>query len=96
MRGVNLGHQDLEDFMFRHAEIGDFRAEAVNEGDNDLLRLCIELRRGSDVDFFCRELTRTVKEKFELAPQIAVLETGTLAKEFEANVKAARFVDRRN
>jgi len=24
-----------------------------------------------------------------------VLETGTLAKEFEANVKAARFVDRR-
>ena len=95
VRGVNLGHQDLEDFMFRHAEIGDFRAEAVNEGDNDLLRLCIELRRGSDVDFFCRELTRTVKEKFELAPQIAVLETGTLAKEFEANVKAARFVDRR-
>jgi hypothetical protein len=24
-----------------------------------------------------------------------VLETGTLAREFEANVKAARFVDRR-
>ena len=32
---------------------------------------------------------------FELKPQVAVLETGTLAKEFEANVKAARFVDRR-
>ena len=28
-------------------------------------------------------------------PGRAVLETGTLAKEFEANVKAARFVDRR-
>jgi phenylacetate-CoA ligase len=36
-----------------------------------------------------------MKEKFELLPQIAILETGTLAKEFEANVKAARFVDRR-
>jgi phenylacetate-CoA ligase len=36
-----------------------------------------------------------MKQKFELTPQIAVLETGTLAKEFEANVKAARFLDRR-
>ncbi len=95
VRGVNLGHQDLEDFMFRHAEIGDFRAEAVNEGGNDLLRLCIELRRGVDVAGISAVLIRKVREKFELAPQIAVLETGTLAKEFEANVKAARFVDKR-
>ena len=36
-----------------------------------------------------------MKEKFELTPTVVVLETGTLAKEFEANVKAARFVDRR-
>jgi hypothetical protein len=28
-------------------------------------------------------------------PQIVVLETGTLAREFEASVKAARFLDRR-
>ena len=48
IRGVNLGHQDLEDFMFRHLEIGDFRAEAVNEGGNDILRLSIEVRRGTD------------------------------------------------
>jgi phenylacetate-CoA ligase len=95
VRGVNLGHQDLEDFMFRHAEIGDFRAEAVNEGDNDVLRLCVELRRGTAVDAFCKELAHQVKGKFELAPQVMVLETGTLAKEFEANVKAARFVDKR-
>jgi phenylacetate-CoA ligase len=46
VRGVNLGHQDLEDFMFRHAEIGDFRAELLNDGGNDALRLCVELRRG--------------------------------------------------
>jgi hypothetical protein len=36
-----------------------------------------------------------VREKFELKPQVVLLETGTLAKEFEANVKAARFLDRR-
>ena len=95
VRGVNLGHQDLEDFMFRHVEIGDFRAEAVNEGDNDALRLCVELRRGVVAGDFSRFLANTFKEKFELTPKVAVLETGTLAKEFEANVKAARFVDRR-
>jgi phenylacetate-CoA ligase len=95
VRGVNLGHQDLEDFMFRHLEIGDFRAEVLNDGGNDILRLSIETRRGTDAAAMGRTLASEVKEKFELAPQVVVLETGTLAKEFEANVKAARFVDRR-
>jgi len=96
IRGVNLGHQDLEDFVFRHVEIGDFRAEAVNEGDNDVLRLCIELKKGVDSQAFTKLVATKVKETFELAPQVVVLETGTLAKEFEANVKAARFIDRRS
>ena len=95
IRGVNLGHQDLEDFIFRHIEIGDFRAEALNEGGNDILRLSIELRKGIDRDAFVMGLAAKTRETFELAPQVMVLETGTLAKEFEANVKAARFVDRR-
>jgi phenylacetate-CoA ligase len=95
IRGVNLGHQDLEDFMFRHLEIGDFRAEALNEGGNDILKLSVEVRRGSDAGEVSRTIETQVREKFELKPQIVVLETGTLAKEFEANVKAARFVDRR-
>jgi len=95
IRGINLGHQDLEDFIFRHAEIGDFRAEAVNEGDNDFLRLSIEIRRGFEKEAVLKTLTQRTREKFELVPQIVVLEGGTLAREFEANVKAARFLDRR-
>jgi phenylacetate-CoA ligase len=95
IRGVNLGHQDLEDFIFRYAEIGDFRAEAVNEGGNDFLKLSIEVRRGCDASEVAGRVQLQTKEKFELTPQVAVLETGTLAKEFEANVKAARFIDRR-
>lgn len=95
IRGVNLGHQDLEDFMFRHLEIGDFRAEAVNEGANDLLKLSIEVRRGSDASEVSRRIALQVKERFELTPQVVLLEAGTLAREFEANVKAARFLDRR-
>jgi phenylacetate-CoA ligase len=95
IRGVNLGHQDLEDFIFRTVEIGDFRAEALNEGGNDQLKLSIEVRRGCDASEVARRVQLQTKEKFELTPQVAVLETGSLAKEFEANVKAARFIDRR-
>ncbi|HEV8108148.1 MAG TPA: AMP-binding protein [Burkholderiales bacterium] len=95
IRGVNLGHQDLEDFIFRHVEIGDFRAEVLNEGGNDILRLSIEIRRGTDRESFVNALSGRIKATFELAPHMVVLETGTLAREFEANVKAARFVDRR-
>ncbi|HEX5768444.1 MAG TPA: AMP-binding protein [Burkholderiales bacterium] len=95
IRGVNVGHQDLEDFMFRHLEIGDFRAEAVNEGGNDILKLSIEIRRGGNPEALVKALIAQVKQTFELMPQIVVLESGTLAREFEANVKAARFVDRR-
>jgi phenylacetate-CoA ligase len=95
VRGVNLGHQDLEDFIFRHPEIGDFRAEAINEGGLDALRLSIELRKGVDAKAISASLVVQVKEKFELAPEIVMLETGTLAREFETNIKAARFIDRR-
>ncbi|HZO02323.1 MAG TPA: AMP-binding protein, partial [Burkholderiales bacterium] len=95
IRGVNLGHQDLEDFIFRTVEIGDFRAEALNEGGNDFLRLSIEVRGGCDRGEVSKRIELQIKQKFELTPQITVLETGTLAREFEANVKAARFVDRR-
>jgi phenylacetate-CoA ligase len=95
VRGVNLGHQDLEDFIFRHQEIGDFRAEAMNDGGLDFLKLSVEVRRGVEAAELARRLAAEVKEKFELQPEVVVLETGTLAREFEANIKAARFVDRR-
>jgi phenylacetate-CoA ligase len=95
VRGVNLGHQDLEDLIFRHLEIGDFRAEALNQGGNDVLRISIETKRGIDAEAVSRRLATQIREKFELLPQVVLLDAGTLALEFEANVKAARFVDRR-
>ena len=81
--------------MFRHQEIGDFRAEAVSEGDLDALKLSVEIRRGVDANALTQRITLEIKEKFELIPLIVVLDTGTLAREFESNIKAARFVDRR-
>jgi phenylacetate-CoA ligase len=96
VRGINIGHQDLEDFLFRYVEIGDFRAEALNEGDNDILRISIEVKRGVDPDALVPKLLQKVREVFELAPDIVVLPTGTLAREGESNIKAARFLDRRS
>ena len=40
-------------------------------------------------------LAQRIKRTFELAPDMIVLPTGTLAREFEGAVKAPRFVDRR-
>jgi len=40
-------------------------------------------------------LKTAVRNTFGLTPQIAVLEAGALAKEFEASIKTPRFADRR-
>lgn len=96
VRGININHGDLEDFMFTQAAVTDFRCEAVAGGGVDVLRLFVEIRRGPDPQAVARELVERVKATFELTPEIELLETGTLAREFEKSVKAPRFVDRRN
>ena len=95
VRGISLNHADMEDFMFTNAAIGDFKAEVVSKRDLDVLVLSIEVRRDADGAAVTAELRQSVKDRFELTPEVAVLETGTLAKEFEASVKSPRFVDRR-
>jgi len=95
VRGISLNHADMEDFMFRHAEIGDFKAEVVTKRDLDVLVLSVEVRRGADGAAVAAALRQAVKDSFELTPEVAVIETGTLAKEFEGSVKSPRFADRR-
>jgi phenylacetate-CoA ligase len=96
VRGVNVNHGDLEDFLFAQPAISDFRGEVVSSAAGlDVLRLCVEIRRGGDAAAVTRTLSEAVKARFELTPEVEVLETGTLAREFEKSVKAPRFVDRR-
>ena len=47
VRGINLNHAELEDFMFRNVGVADFKAELVSARDLDVLRLSIEVRRDS-------------------------------------------------
>ena len=95
IRGININHADFEDFIFRDVAISDFKAEAVTERDLDAMLVSVEVRRGIDPMAAADTLKTTVRDKFGLTPQIVVVATGTLAKEFEASVKVPRFSDRR-
>ena len=90
VRGVNINHAELEDLLFRDPEVVDFRAEVYNQGDNDVLHLHVEKRSGT------RESTiESVRKTFQVAPEVTLLPRGQIAKDFEAAVKAPRFVDKR-
>jgi phenylacetate-CoA ligase len=90
VRGVNINHADLEDALFRDPDVVDFRAEVCNAGANDLLHLFVELRTGDRA-----RILENVRNSFQVTPEVTLLPRGTIAKEFEANVKAPRFVDKR-
>jgi phenylacetate-CoA ligase len=90
VRGVNINHADLEDAMFRDAAVVDFRAEVTNQGGNDVLHLHVETRTGA-----AQPIVDMMRKHFQITPEVTLLSRGTIAKEFEANVKAPRFVDKR-
>jgi phenylacetate-CoA ligase len=96
VRGVNINHSELEDLMFFNQGVTDFKAEVHNaESGLDILRLLIEPRRGIDIAALKQGILNDVAKSFQLTPEITFLEHGTIGKEFEASIKAARFVDRR-
>jgi phenylacetate-CoA ligase len=96
VRGVNINHNELEDLMFYNPGIQDFKAEVINTDNGlDVLRLLVEPRRGLETADLGQRIAASVRSTFEVAPEIVFLESGTLGKEFETSIKAARFVDKR-
>ena len=96
VRGVNINHNELEDLLFYNPQIQDFKAEVhATDSGLDVLRLLIEPRREADADTLRAEVDARVRQTFEVASEIVFLERGTLGREFEASIKAARFVDKR-
>jgi phenylacetate-CoA ligase len=91
VRGVNINHADLEDAMFRIPEVVDFRAEVYNSATgNDVLHLHVETR-----NLKSEGVVEGVRKSFQVTPEVSLLPRGTIAKEFEANIKAPRFIDKR-
>jgi phenylacetate-CoA ligase len=96
VRGININHSELEDLMFLDLDVADFKAEADTANSGlEILRLMIETRRGIDSEPVTRRIGENVSKAFDVTPEIVVLESGTLGREFEASVKAPRFVDKR-
>jgi phenylacetate-CoA ligase len=95
IKGINIGHGEFEDLLFRQRALNDFKCEAVTVQSEDVLRVFVELKRGCDERAAMSDLTNAIKGAFELTPEIVAIELGTLAKEFEASIKAPRMVDRR-
>ena len=97
VRGVNINHAEFEDFMFAVDGVNDFKCEIVNESGSalDTLRVSVELARGAESSPMRERLAGAIKHTFEVTPELVLLPTGTLAKEFEASIKAPRFADRR-
>jgi phenylacetate-CoA ligase len=55
----------------------------------------VEIKRGCDVQAAAMDLSTVIRKTFEVTPEIVVLPLGTLAKEFEASIKAPRILDKR-
>lgn len=95
VRGININHNDFEDFMHREEAVTDFRLEVAESGTLDVLRLQLEAKRDADRGDLERRLLGEIKRAFEVTPSIEFLEVGTLAQRFLNDVKAKRFVDSR-
>lgn len=94
--GINVNHQEFEDFMFEDPLVNDFKVEILTGEDAlDVFSLGVELKRAADADTAITAIQERTKRSFEVTPRITILETGALAAEFATSVKAPRFVDRR-
>ena len=95
IKGININHSEFEDFIFRIPEINDFKVEFQATDGLDELLLKVEISKLTNSKILIKELSKNIKDVFEVKPMIIQLESGTLAQEFELSVKAPRFVDTR-
>ena len=97
VRGVNINHNELEDLMFYNANVQDFKAEVISyrPGPRRAAAAGRAAARRRSGERQAAAIGEGVQKTFEVTPEIAFLEPGTLGKEFEASIKAARFVDKR-
>jgi hypothetical protein len=67
----------------------------VTEGDLDLLRVSVEIKRDHDTVAAVAMVEERIRRMFEVSPKIVLLPAGSLAKEFESAIKAPRILDLR-
>ncbi|NBP74347.1 MAG: hypothetical protein EBU57_14620, partial [Alphaproteobacteria bacterium] len=95
VRGVNINHADFEDFMNRKLDISDFKVEIAETETLDSMTISVELARNADAGAAIDDLKRHVRRVFEVSADVLEIQPGTLEKEFQAQVKQQRFIDKR-
>jgi len=96
VRGININHQELEDLLFDHQNLVDFKAEIVTQSSLESLVIYIEVFHSCDPNLLSQQIVENIKRTFEISATVEILERGTLAREFENSVKAPRFMDKRD
>ena len=95
VRGVNINHADFEDFMNRRLEISDFKVEVAETETLDSMTISVEIGKSPDAEKVIENLKEDVRRVFEVSSEIALIEPGTLEKEFQSQLKQQRFIDKR-
>lgn len=95
VRGININHQELEDFLFDYHELVDFKAELITENDLDTLLISLEVFEKVDTQAVTQRIADNIKTTFGLSAKVNLLRRGTIAGEFESSLKAPRFSDKR-
>lgn len=95
VRGVNINHADFEDFMNRKLDISDFKVEVAETDTLDSMTISVEIAKNADAAKSIEGLKEDVRRVFEVSADVAQIEAGTLEKEFQAQVKQQRFIDKR-
>ena len=95
VRGVNINHADLEDFMNRRLDISDFKVEVAETETLDTITISIELTKNTRADKTIDSLREDIRRVFEVSAQVIEIDPGTLEREFLAQVKQQRFIDNR-
>jgi phenylacetate-CoA ligase len=91
VKGVNLGHPELEEALYAVSSLLDFRV-LVEPGDRLLAE--VECEAGESEAVRDRVEALFVR-RFGVRAEVAMLARGTIARSLEGQLKAQRFVDRR-
>ena len=81
--------------MNRRLEISDFKVEVAETETLDSMTISVEIGKSPDAEKVIENLKEDVRRVFEVSSEIALIEPGTLEKEFQSQLKQQRFIDKR-
>ena len=95
VKGVNVGHQELDDALLRLDALADYMAWAEEAEGGDRLRIEVEAAPGVAQEELAAGVTDRVRSAFEIRPLVTPVARGTIARRLEGQVKQVRFQDTR-